>query len=371
MCQNLDLFESANTDKLSIDSVEMRDKLISHYAEDEKAAFYLGNSAGKDSSALYAYIKKLIPNANIFVVHASLGAVEHPGVIELIESNIQHPLFIVKDKRKDFIGMVLLRGMFPSAKYRECTSSLKTQPINSFIRKHADENGFTTVFNVTGLRAQESSKRAAKNPLWTHKDLTTKKRQGYDWMPIFHMSEEEVFNLIKEDGQTIHPAYGDRPNGGDCGNDRLSCRFCIMASKNDLYRAAVSYTDHYHEMVALEKVVNHTMFGKTKTIHTDRLHAKGDLLQGHKVTTCEENKSKRAVMKYRCKVFIPVPLNDWVGVPVNELLVKMYEKKHRQLRSELIRNRDIEAKERANSKIERKVAKQNPDNIDFINDKVA
>ncbi len=371
MCQNLDLFETANNDKLSIDSVEMRDKLIAHYAEDDKAAFYLGNSAGKDSSALYAYIKSLIPNANIFVIHATLGSVEHPGVVELIESNTQHPLFIVRDERKDFIGMVLLRGLMPSPKFRECTSSLKTNPIFSFIRKHADENGFTTVFNVTGLRAQESSKRAAKNPLWGNDKLTTKKRTGYDWMPIFHLEEQEVYKLIKEDGQTIHPIYGDRPDGGTNGNQRLSCRFCIMGSTSDIYRAATTYTDHYHEMIALERVINHTMFGKTKTIHTDREHKKGEVLQGYKVTKCDENKSKRAIMKYRCTVFIPVPLHEKAGVPFNELLVKHHEKLHRRLRTQLIRNRDNEAKAKEQAKIDKHSPKNSANNIDFINEQVA
>ena len=139
-----------------------------------------------------------------------------------------------------------------------------------------------------------------------------------------------------------------------------------MGSNGDLYRAAVTYTDHYHEMIALERVVDHTMFGKTKTVHTDRQHAKGDLLQGYKVTKCEVNTSKRAVMKYKCTVFIPVPLHEKTGVPYNEILVKHHEKLHRRLRAQLLQNKQQEANEKKALKIQRETAPKD-DNIDFIN----
>ena len=134
------------------------------------------------------------------------------------------------------------------------------------------EHGYTTGFNVSGLRAEESTGRAMKNPLWVNKSLTLASgaRTVFDWMPIFHYSEFDVYEAIRQAGQKPHPAYGDRAEGGVQGNSRLSCILCIMGSrKSDLERGANNYKDHYHEMVALENVTGHTMFGKSKIVHTE------------------------------------------------------------------------------------------------------
>lgn len=352
MCKNSDLFDINGVNKLTEECISEREAIIMHHAKNPKSIAYISHSSGKDSQACYELVMKLFPKERIVVIHAALGTVEHNGVIEHINDTIEHPLEVVRNERKDFIGMVLLRKMFPSPKYRQCTSDLKTSPIYKFIRAHMTENGYTHGFNVTGLRAEESAKRAMKNPLWINKDLTltSGKRTVFDWMPIFHYSEQDVYQAIKESGKNPHPAYGNRHEGGRDGNDRLSCVFCIMSSALDLSRGAAKYVDHYHEMVALERVVDHTMYGRTKTIHTDRAYSKGDALGEGTVVTSEKNTSKRAIMPYKNVIFIKVPLDEKIGAPIDELLVQRHMKRLKALQVELELVVEKEKQEKAEKK---------------------
>lgn len=98
------------------------------------AVFYVSHSGGKDSQAMYSMMASLIPHDQIVVIHASLGDVEWPGVIEHINSTVSHELNIVKAE-KTFLGMVERRGKWPSAQHRQCTSDLKRGPIEKFIRQ--------------------------------------------------------------------------------------------------------------------------------------------------------------------------------------------------------------------------------------------
>tara|TARA_B100000446_G_scaffold15921_1_gene13460 strand:+ start:9342 stop:10487 length:1146 start_codon:yes stop_codon:yes gene_type:complete len=374
MCKNADLFDINGANKLNDECVAEREEIVKFHIKNPKAIFICSTSSGKDSQAMYLKVCSIVPKNKIVVVHADLGVVEHDGVIHHINQTIEHKLNVVRNKYKDFIGMVLLRGMFPAAKYRQCTSDLKTNPIFQFIRAYMKENGYTIGFNVSGLRSEESTGRAMKNPLWVNKTLTLKtgNRTVFDWMPIFHYTERDVYEEIKNAGQVPHKAYGDRPEGGTNGNSRLSCKFCIMASLNDLRNAAANYTDHYHEMIALERVVDHTMFGKTKTIHTDRELAKGTSLGDGKVTSCTKNNSKRAVMPYKCTVFIPVALSDKVGAPFDEIKVQQHVNRLKALRVQY----KFEEKLRKDAKAEKRMAakkavggkntKRDESTIDFL-----
>lgn len=321
-CQTSDLFDINGKNKLTNECIAERESIIAHHSKNPKAAFYFSHSAGKDSAAAYEIVKAIVPAKQLFVIHATLGSVEHDGVISYIENNTDNELFIVRNAKKDFIDMVLLRTMLPSPKFRECTSSLKTGPIFKFIRSHMKSNNFNIGFNISGLRAEESTMRAKKSPLWINKDLSKSGRTVFDWMPAFHLTTNEVFETIFMAGKLPHVAYGDRNDAKTHANQRLGCVFCIMGSLNDLINGAINYPEHYVEMIALERVINHTMFGRSKVVHTDREMKNGDMLGEGKVITSERNTSKRAIMAFKNKTFIQVPLHEKTGVPFDELSVQ-------------------------------------------------
>ena len=132
------------------------------------AIFYLSHSGGKDSQAMYAILRERIPHAQLVVVHADLGRVEWEGVREHIEATIDHPLNVVR-ANKTLLDMVRHRHTtkphvpsWPSPSHRQCTSDLKRNPIQRFIRQDMKRRGATQAVNCVGLRAQESTARARR-----------------------------------------------------------------------------------------------------------------------------------------------------------------------------------------------------------------
>lgn len=225
---------------------------------DDGAIFYVSHSGGKDSQAMYALLRDFIPSKQIVVVHADLGEVEWEGVQDHIRANTDLEVIVVRAS-KTFLGMVEKRGMWPSAAYRQCTSDLKRGPIFKFIRNDLKKRGATVAINCMGLRAQESSSRAKKEPFAYNKMQSCNNRvirHVYDWLPIFYYKTEEVF-------EAIH-AVGEKPFWAYEKNERLSCVFCIMGCINDLRHGAELRPELYKKYVELEKKIGHTMFMKGK-----------------------------------------------------------------------------------------------------------
>jgi DNA sulfur modification protein DndC len=225
---------------------------------DVGAIFYVSHSGGKDSQAMYSLLKKVIPHEQMVVVHSNLGEVEWPGVIDHIKNNTSHEVNVVKAK-KTFLEMVEKRGMWPSAAYRQCTSDLKRGPIFKFIRNDLKARNATTAVNCMGLRAQESSARAKKEPFAYNKLESCNGRvirHVYNWLPIFYLTTQEVFQSIRLSGEEPFWAYEK--------NERLSCVFCIMGCVNDLRHGAEQNPELYRKYVELEKKIGHTMFMKGK-----------------------------------------------------------------------------------------------------------
>lgn len=234
------------------------------------ALFFCNHSGGKDSQAMYAHLRNIVPADQLVVLHADLGDIEWAGVQDHIRANIDHELHIAQavfadGSRKDFFSAVRARRAyldskgkfdtpaFPSSAQRFCTSDLKTGPCFKVIKRIAKERGARIVVNCLGLRAEESTSRAKKETFKVEKGLTTQSRQGYTWLPIHDWSTEQVFERIAAAGQEPHPAYA-------AGNERLSCMFCIFGSKGDLRNAALENPGLYRRYVELERDARSTMF---------------------------------------------------------------------------------------------------------------
>lgn len=250
------------------------------------AIFYCSHSGGKDSQTMYWYLHKIgVPADQIVVVHANLGRVEHQGVIDHIKATIEHELHVVvaQDRQgndKDLLEMVRARhrkdptrAPWPSSSVRYCTSDLKRTPIEKFIRNDMKARGVTQAVNCMGLRAEESTARAKRNPWTENKRLSKAGRQVADWLPIHHIKEQQLRTLINQGVGSWHPMY-------DQGNDRLSCAFCIFACQGDLTNAARAYPELLDEYLALEQETGFTMFNGESLadrIGLDRLETQGEL----------------------------------------------------------------------------------------------
>lgn len=131
------------------------------------------------------------------------------------------------------------RGLWPDAARRYCTSDLKRAPVHRLLTRLAAEQRAAGVsgrpvriLNVLGLRAQESPARALR-PAFRRDERASNRtvRQVDEWLPIHAWTTEQVWTRIAQAGTRPHPAYA-------AGMPRLSCRFCVLASRSALIRAA-------------------------------------------------------------------------------------------------------------------------------------
>jgi len=221
---------------------------------DRGALFVVNHSGGKDSQAMLIELRKVIPAAQLLLVHADLPEVDWPGIREHIDATAGGLPLIVCRAVKTFFQMVEHRGAFPTPQLRQCTSDLKRGPIEREIRRYlASHPQFRgVVVNCMGLRAAESASRARAEVFKRSSKNSVAGRDWYDWLPIHAMSTAEVFATIAAAGQTPHPAYA-------AGMTRLSCCFCIMASKQDLRTAAQLKPELFARYVATEKRLGQTM----------------------------------------------------------------------------------------------------------------
>lgn len=234
----------------------------------EGALFVANHSGGKDSQAMLIKLAAIIPAAQLIVVHASLGEVEWPGALELAQHQAESSAlpFIVARPVTGFLEMVERRferrpdaPSWPSPQYRQCTSDLKRGPINREVRRYAKAHGFSTVVSCEGLRAQESAQRAKASVFSRNERESTGARDWFDWLPIHTLSTAEVFSAIEGAGQKPHAAYAQ-------GNERLSCVFCIMASKRDLQNGARLNPGLYQRYIELEQKTGYTMHASRQSL---------------------------------------------------------------------------------------------------------
>lgn len=224
------------------------------------ALFVANHSGGKDSQVQLIRLLERVPVRQLVVVHASLGPMEWPGAMELARDQAAAAglPFIIAKAAKTLLEMVERRfesrpevPSWPSASTRQCTSDLKRGPIQREVRRYAKTNGFKTIVNCLGLRAQESPGRA-KRSTFSRMSISNSVLTWYEWLPVHDMHTTEVFAAIEEAGQKPHYAY-------TLGNDRLSCVFCIMASKPDLRNGRIQRPELFEQYVALEQRTGYTM----------------------------------------------------------------------------------------------------------------
>ena len=94
----------------------------------------INSSGGKDSQAMTVLLSRIVPQAQLLVVHAPLGEVEWPGTIEHIENTMPPGVPLIMafvTSGKSLLEQVEERGMCvvdsrrrcPGARYTRCTGS--------------------------------------------------------------------------------------------------------------------------------------------------------------------------------------------------------------------------------------------------------
>lgn len=230
----------------------------------------VNTSAGKDSQAsldvVVAQARAEAVLDRVVAVHADLGDAEWDGVPELAAEHAAYYglRFELTARTADdghtetILERVAQRGMWPDAARRWCTSDHKRGPIRTVMTKLVAElrdSGRVTgrpvrLLNVMGLRSEESSARARRAAYAANPSASNGRRHVDDWHPIHHFTVTDVWNRIATAGTRPHPAYA-------AGMTRLSCRFCVLASRADLVCSARLNPELADQYAAIEVAAGH------------------------------------------------------------------------------------------------------------------
>lgn len=222
----------------------------------------VNTSAGKDSQAMLDLVTHAADAAGVLdrvvCFHADLGRVEWDGTAELAEEHAAHyGLRLVRIARPqgDLLDHIEKRGMFPSSTTRYCTSDHKRGQGRKAMTMLVRELGLdrpARILNCMGFRRQESPARKKKVPLRYDAPASGKGtvRQVDEWLPILEWQLHQVWARIEEAGTRHHPAY-------DAGMPRLSCSFCVLASRGALVLAAQLRPALAAEYAAVEVRIGH------------------------------------------------------------------------------------------------------------------
>lgn len=233
----------------------------------------INSSGGKDSLAMLIRIVRQakalgIPMDRLVVLHCDLGRVEWEGTREVAQAQAEYfglrfevrrraggdlldqikARYIKLKAKAEREGLDKVAPAWPSSAARYCTSDNKRDVAAKFITEIVRELALdrpARILNCMGLRAEESPARARRSDLELDKRLTNGKREVWAWLPIQDLTTAEVWEEIDASGAPSHPAYA-------AGMPRLSCRFCVLASRSALVLSAQLNPELAQEYVALE-----------------------------------------------------------------------------------------------------------------------
>jgi len=222
---------------------------------------FVSHSGGKDSQAMLAKLIRLGLKDKLVIVHADLGDMEWETMHPWIEKNsFGLPVHVVK-AGESFWDLCERTKRLPSGQQQYCTDVLKTEPIKNFIHDYMYKHNLTNAINATGMRADESKRRAKKKEFQLSKGEGSSKMHMtrkhaahtiYDWLVIYDYLTGDVFKEIENAGQKVHQVYS-------LGFSRLSCVFCINGRIAEHKKAAKLRPEIAQKFISLEKKLGKTL----------------------------------------------------------------------------------------------------------------
>lgn len=182
------------------DKVKIAIERLKEYEPPE--GFHLAFSGGKDSQTVYELAKM----AGVkFDAHMNLTSVDPPEVIEFVKKN--YPEVELHRPKKTMFQLIIEYKIPPTRKARYCCREIK-------------EVGGKGRFIITGVRAQESAKRAKRRMVEVCMQDNTKRYIH----PIFDWSESDVWDFIKSRNLAYCKLY-------DEGWKRIGCIGCPLVNE--------------------------------------------------------------------------------------------------------------------------------------------
>lgn len=233
---------------------------------DDYDLIIINSSGGKDSVCALWEVCRIAKLQNysfdkIYISHQDLTVAEWAGVYELVERQafqlgIKTKIYCSRrrnaaGKEENLLEYAERRKKWPSSKQRWCTSDFKRGPGNRVLVHLANKFKASKVLQVFGFRKEESPFRSKKESLIINRNLTTKSRTVFEWLPVHNWTEAQVWDTIKSNNLPYHFAY-------DLGMPRLSCTFCIFSPFDALVLAGLHNPEKLQKYVEVEDKIQHT-----------------------------------------------------------------------------------------------------------------
>ena len=247
----------------------MTDTEPTTFVPDPDALYVIGFSGGKDSVATWLHLTRELKLPNVICVFADTGheAPELHLYLDYLEEECGCDLYRItgsmqqlnKSLKHEPITMTKLaahKKRFPSPTARFCTTELKLKPVRSFLddvygrpyryRPYFIADGKLVrpsslrIINVSGVRADESAKRAKMDAFIFDEFMQTDR-----WLPLLQWTALDTFGC--------HDRHEVRPNPlYQKGCSRVGCYPCIMSNKSELANLS-RYTDAMERLGAMER----------------------------------------------------------------------------------------------------------------------
>lgn len=196
-------------------------------------------SGGKDSTALALLAKENEwPCTRIYADTGWESSITYE-YLDYLREKIG-PIEVVRAPEQWIARMDRL-GAWPNRTRRWCTRQLKMEPLMKWHHAFKFSEGFDTLVNCTGIRADESAKRACYEELEWSTDFGC-----WAWRPLLRWTVEDVLQMHRRHGVKVNPLY-------QAGFERVGCWPCIYAGKLELRLLAEKFPERLEELVALEE----------------------------------------------------------------------------------------------------------------------
>lgn len=144
----------------------------------------------------------------------------------------------------------------PSLTTRWCSSALKIEVFNRFLRYASLTEQNCKILFVDGIRRMESSNRSKYNEIETNScTALTRNRIIHTWRAVIEWSEEMVWNIMEKYHIAPHPCYR-------LGWSRCSCAMCIFSMPCHFKGISEVLPDRFKQLKKLENELGFTLDNK-------------------------------------------------------------------------------------------------------------
>jgi DNA sulfur modification protein DndC len=291
-------------------TIEERIEVIQTVYQSDPIPWVVGYSGGKDSTAtlqlIWIALSKLAPQARhkkVYVISTDT-LVENPIVAHWVTHSLEvmakaakvqelpiEPNRLMPEVKDRFWVNLIGKGYpAPRPKFRWCTSRLKINPSNTFIKNLERQNGEAIV--VLGTRKSESAPRAAsmkRHAKSTRQWLSRNGQLDRSWVftPIEDWSNDDVWQFLMQEknpwgynNKDLLGMYQGATADGECplvvdsstpscGDSRFGCYVCTMVTQDKSMQAMIQNDSEKEWMLPLLELRNKYLDTTTDRKHRD------------------------------------------------------------------------------------------------------